>query len=52
MKKRTYPAELRSALLIVISKRLDELLIEANLDASLFGKLRRAFHKLDMLVVI
>lgn len=52
MKKRTYSAELRSDLLIVMSKRLDELLIEANLDASLFGELRRAFHKLDMLVVI
>lgn len=52
MKKWTYSAELRSDLLIVVSKRLDELLIEANLDASRFGELRRAFHKLDMLVVV
>lgn len=50
--KKTYPAELRSDLLIVVSKRLDELLLDANLDASMFGLLRRAFSKLDMLVVV
>ncbi len=50
--KNTYPAELRSDLLIVVSKRLDELLLDANLDASMFGRLRRAFLKLDMLVVV
>lgn len=52
MKKRIHPQELRSDLLIVVSKRVDELLSDANLNASLFGELRRAFHKLDMLVVV
>ncbi|PZM83331.1 MAG: hypothetical protein DKT66_09230 [Candidatus Melainabacteria bacterium] len=52
MKTKNFPPELRSQLLIVVSKRLDELLLDANFDASLFGELRKAFHKLDMLVVV
>ena len=49
---KTYPPEFRSDLIVVVSKRLDELLLDANFDASLFGDLRRAFHKLDLLVVV
>ncbi len=52
MKTKNFPAGLRSDLLIVVSKRLDELLVDANLDAFLFGELRRSFQKLDMLVVV
>jgi hypothetical protein len=52
MKTKIFPAGLRSELLIVVSKRLDELLVDANLDAFLFGELRRSFQKLDMLVVV
>lgn len=52
MKRRTYPADYRSALLSHISLRLEELLAAADLDAGIYGDLRRAFHKLDLLVVV
>lgn len=50
--KKNYPAELRSDLLFVVSKHLDELLLEANYNAGLFGELRKCFCKLDLLVVV
>jgi len=52
MRKKDYPANLRSDLIAVVSRRLDELLVDANIDASVFGDLRRNFHKLDLLVVV
>ncbi len=52
MNKRTHSAELRSALLSLVSKRLDELFIDTWVDAGVYGELRRSLYKLDLLVVV
>lgn len=52
MNKRTHPAELRSALLSIVSRRLDELFIDSWVDAGIYGELRRSLYKLDFLVVV
>ena len=52
MNKRTYSAELRSALLSLVSRRLDELFVDSWLNAGIYGELRRALYKLDLLVVV
>jgi hypothetical protein len=52
MNKRTHSAELRSALLSLVSQRLDELFIDSWVDAGIYGELRRSLYKLDLLVVV
>jgi hypothetical protein len=52
MNKRTHSAELRSALLSLVSLRLEELFIDSWVDAGIYGELRRSLYKLDFLVVV
>ncbi len=52
MTKRTHSSEFRSALLSLVSRRLDELFIDSWLNAGIYGELRRSLSKLDLLVVV